>query len=314
MIVDYSEDVTNIEVGDGTFVHMVHSHVPGENRPLVVIPPQFEKTARTNLTTTLFLLNNGLNVVRYDNRNHNGNSSGDIVDFTLTGAVEDIGHVMAHVATDPRIDAERVGILGVSIASRAVLEYLAATGASIDAFVSLVGVVNMERTLEAITGDDYVGAKRANPAVTLGCRKVINHVVDWDNFGSDLLASAMDSMSGTRRAIAALGTPTHLIVGEKDPWVAMEDVRDVFHDAPAVVNRYVLPGSGHELYKNPESAKTAIRTITQTFRQVWGLGIDPLVEPDMTEVVLQNAKERARERAHRTNRGARGETHPQPGK
>src|SRR5690606_29689470 len=159
MLIPFQEEIVNFTNDSGERIHGVYNYTT-KDRPLIVIPPQFEKTIRTNLTAMLYLINNGFNVFRYDNRYSNGNSTGEIVDYTLGGVYDDLCDVMKMLQSNSCIDTRHgVGILGISISSRVIYRYLKLHPSNADVFVSLVGVVNMQHTISTIVGFDVIQEK-----------------------------------------------------------------------------------------------------------------------------------------------------------
>ena len=58
--------------------------------PFIVIPPSYGETKRDSITVAYYLVVNGFNVIRYDCTNHVGESEGEMVNFTLSSAKDDL--------------------------------------------------------------------------------------------------------------------------------------------------------------------------------------------------------------------------------
>ena len=275
----------------------MYNHIEG-NGPLVVIPPQFEKTVRTNMTAMLYLVNNGFNVFRYDNRYHNGNSTGSIEKYTMPNALQDLCDVMKFIRGDSAIKTdEGITVMGTSIASRIVFRYLSNKGEGIDVFVALVGVVNMRYTLNNILGFDLVGEYLNNSEACWGMHKVLKCAVDLDNFITSLVSTNMHSLESTQEDIDRIATPVYLIVAEHDRWIDINDYRKVFGNNREIMKKmYKLPGADHELYKNPQAAEHALCQIVNILRSHWNMPCDrPVLKPKIAKIIELNRRERERE-------------------
>lgn len=299
MISNYQEKIINIENSSKETIHCVYNYTNKE-LPLIVIPPQFEKTIRTNLTAMLYLINNGFNVLRFDNRNHNGNSTGRIQDYSLGCAYDDLVEVVNFIKEDSIVETRNgMGILGISIASRIVYRYLSLNKNVFDVFVSLAGVVNMRYTLNSILGYDIVQEYLSEPSRDFGIKKVLKYPIKYNNFLDDLVNLNFHTLEATQKDIDKIVTPTSLIVSENDKWIDYNDCNEVFkNNAGILVEMFKLPGAGHELYKNPQSAEVAIKKIVELFRFHWNMTNENYIihKPEITEIISVNKRERERER------------------
>lgn len=314
---DYREDVFCIENHQGHPIYCVHSYT-GENRPLIVVPPQFEGTVRSNMLPMVYLINGGFNVLRFDFTFHQGNSYGDFKHFTLSGACNDVEAVIDFVYERRLGNFSGLGVLGISIASRILLRYLARHPNEVNVFLSLFGVVDMSRTILQIMDIDTNDLLR-NPDHVFGVDKVLHHVIDGDNFVRDLVYKGFNSLEETKADINAMRTPTFLMVAEKDKWVSMEDYHYAYGENQAILRKsFCIPNAGHELHKNVKAAKAASRTMATCFCEFFGdedkryleqpspalhqvgcldkrFDIDATPEPTLTELIELNTRERERD-------------------
>ncbi|PKM93598.1 MAG: hypothetical protein CVU84_14605 [Firmicutes bacterium HGW-Firmicutes-1] len=300
MVRSFNERIINIKTKNGDVIHSVYNYFK-ENTPLIIIPPQFEKTIRTNLTLMIYLINNGFNVLRYDNRYHNGNSTGDIEDYNLKTALEDLEIVIQYVKSDSSIyNNNGIGLLGVSITSRIIYRYLSDSVKDIDVFLTLVGVVNMQYTLNSIIGFDIVDEVIKEPKKIWGTRKVIKYPVNWDNFIKILINENMHNLETANEDIQKIKTPIYIIASEDDKWVDIEEYEKAFITNKEILKGvYKLPGAGHELYKNPEAAKFAAEQIVKVFQEFWGIESEQhIIKPTITDIIAHNKKERVREKQY----------------
>lgn len=299
MIKEYHEKVYDIKVSKDESIHGVYNYIDKDN-PLIIITPQFEKTIRTNLTPMIYLINNGFNVFRYDNRYHNGNSTGDIEGYKSSQVIEDIGSVMAFIKSNEEIVINNgIGLLGISISNRNILRYLSQSSHEIDVLVSLVGVVNMQYTIKQILEFDLVLDKLNNPDKEYGIRKVLHYPINWDAFLTDLIDESLHSLESTKEDINRINIPIYLLVSEDDKWIDINEYDAVFKENSEILKgMYKLPNAGHELYKNPQAAEYALEKIVEIFNEFYGNKKElEVIKPKVTELISLNKRERIRERA-----------------
>jgi pimeloyl-ACP methyl ester carboxylesterase len=302
MIKDYAEQIFQIKNIRGHKVHCVYNY-NDENNPTIVIPSQYEKTIRNNLISAIYLLNNGYNVVRYDNTFHRGNSEGDIIDFSLQNVYDDLVAVINFIKVNSMINTTSgIGLLGTSILSRVAFRYLANYSQEVNVFLSLVGVTNLQHTLKVITGIDTVKELQENPNTIFGTRKVLKYEVNWDNFLDGILHDNYYSLESTKSDIEKMTVPTYLIVAEKDRWAPMEFYEKAFSSNTKILQgAYKIPKAEHELYKNPQAAEYAMQAIVKVFNDFWkrdGFQSGLLVKPNTAEIISLNRREREREFKH----------------
>ena len=124
-----------------------------QDAPLVVVAPSYALSMRHFGPLSLFLTLNGFRSLRFDYTDHVGASDGDVYDYKLSTAADDLRAVMGSLAgwgvTGP------VGVISVSMGAR--IAFRALQGRSdIATLVSLVGVVNLQDTLNCVIGEDVV--------------------------------------------------------------------------------------------------------------------------------------------------------------
>lgn len=301
MIKEHNESVFSIRTASGQAIHCVLNQADG-HAPLVVLAPPFEGTIRTMLMPMLYLINNGFSTLRFDFTEHLGNSDGAFVDWTMSSALEDLAVVMAHARSDEKThSASSVVLLTVSISSRLAYRYLAEQPNAADLFVSVFGCVNMRDTIlaanPAAKADAFAYEK--DTGLRYGKIRIMHHYADVDRYFRDLIDTGMHNLEGTLKDVAAMRTPTILIMSEMDKWVSFAETRAVFSTRPdLIVDAYRLPNAGHELYKNPEAAKETFRAATRALRKRFGMQDAELVEPTLSEVIGRNSDEREREKKY----------------
>ncbi|MBN2533262.1 MAG: hypothetical protein JXB88_10240 [Spirochaetales bacterium] len=300
MVEEYEEIILNFNNEKGNSVHAVYSFIKGR-RPLVIITPQYEKTIKNNLIPMLYFINNGFNVLRYDNTFHKGNSYGDFEQFTFGSSMDDLEAVSKFIKKDGRINSGNgIALLGISISSRTAFKYLSRHTTLYDIFLSLVGVVDMQFTLKSITTIDLVQETINNPGIKWGIRKVIKYDIDYDNFLKNCIEENFHNLESTRKDVSNIRTDTCLIAAERDPWINFYDYDTVFKDNKAILKDvYRIPGADHLLYKNPDAIQKAmfksVKFLCKTFyRQE--IPDDEIKSPSMYEVLKLNRLEHQRQK------------------
>jgi pimeloyl-ACP methyl ester carboxylesterase len=240
---------------------------------------------RDSLILAWYLLAHGFRVVRFDNTRHEGTSEGDMIDFTIGSAIDDLGAVIEFAKRE--LGAETYGVVGVSLSFRAAVRALHARDDARLLF-GIVGTPNVRHTIRMAVGIDLF-AMADGGAAFAPSYSVDGHAVDGGQFARDGIARGLDLLAGTRAEVAACRFPVAVVAGEEDEWVLVDDVRAAL-DAPSSFARaaLVLPGVSHRLGKNPIATALALREmVVWCARELEGraLAADDVVHPTVTELV-----------------------------
>lgn len=271
--------------------------------PWVVIAPKYGETKKNSLQLAYYLAANAVNVLRFDLTDHVGESEGDMTRFTLPGAVEDILGAMDYLAREQGVAS--AGLVANSLSARMAVR-AAATDTRFAYLVSLVGVVNVRRTLQIVYQEDVVANYLA------GHRRGINDVlgfdIDFENFLGALVESGLHTLEGAGEDLARIAAPVSFVSAAKDAWVDPEDVRVVVARAPRGECR-VVRDAMHEVRENPEAAERTFRElVAQCVGWSRGVVVAPadIAVPEKREYLRQNKIER--DRFRRTGPAAADET------
>ena len=261
-----------------------------EGRPFVLMAPKYGETKKNNLHLAYYLAANGFVVLRFDLTNHIGESDGEMPDFTLPGAVQDILSSLDFL--ERRFGADDVILVASSLSARCALR-AAALDPRIARLVCLVGVVNLQHTLREIYLEDpierYIGGQ------VYGVTDFLGFDINGVTFLGSAVESRMHDLAGTRRDVEGIEVPVTYLYAERDLWVDAAEVRSVFGDRS---NCRLVPvvGAMHEVRENPGAAEQAYR---QAVLACLGkMDTDAaIVVPDKRLVLAQNRRERERLRA-----------------
>ncbi len=272
-------------------------------RPWVVIAPKYGETKKNSLQLAYYLAANGVNVLRFDLTDHVGESEGSMERFTLPGAVEDIAGAFDYLEREHGV--VKAGLLANSLSARMAVR-AAAQDLRVAYLVSLVGVVNVRRTLQTVYQEDVVanylaGHKR-------GKNDVLGFDIEFEHFLGALIESGLHSIEGTAEDLSRIQAPVLFISAAKDAWVDPEDVKAVVARAPRGECR-VVRDAMHEVRENPEAAERAFRELVASCA-TWSLGVErtpfDIQVPDKRVYLKQNKIER--DRFRKTGPAATDET------
>ncbi|MBX3736487.1 MAG: methyltransferase domain-containing protein [Candidatus Didemnitutus sp.] len=273
------------------------------SRPWVVIAPKYGETKKNNLQLAYYLAANGLNVLRFDQTNHVGESEGRMQDFSLPGAVDDI--IACYDFLAEKGYARDAVLVSNSLSARCAFR-AAVTETRIKRLISVVGVVNMQHTLREVYREDIFGT------FLQGRHWGLTDILGFDINGEIFLGTAVDArmhdLEGTVADIAKLKVPLIYFFAMNDAWVAHDDVVRATENQP-LAKLVAVEGAMHEVRENPRAAEQVFRRVVWAClseRDYPGDDQATLQIPDKKLVIAQNKDER--ERLRRSEAPAETET------
>lgn len=259
------------------------------NERFVVLAPRYGETKKNNLQLAYTLAANGFKVLRFDHTNHIGESDGTMDQFTLSGAASDILKAVGYV--DAFFEPSEIVLVTLSLSCRSGLR-ACATDSRISRFISVVGMVDMDSTLQAIYKRDFFGE------LTVGADwryvDILGFEIDGKHFHDDLLESNMKSLQGSIVDASGLTIPILHLSAENDLWVKQEDVDQVYTKCASASIR-TIPAVGHEINENNEAVMFAFSEIIRFSAE--GLeraDSQKIQSPNKKMLVQQNKLERGR--------------------
>jgi alpha-beta hydrolase superfamily lysophospholipase len=264
---------------------------------VVVIVPSYARTMRQQFLIAWYLLRHGFRVVRYDNTRHVGVSDGDILDFTLESAIEDLNAVVTCVRN--RLQPPEIAVVASSLGFRVALRALSDLQ-HVALLVGLVGVVNVRRTLEQAIGIDFVRRYNENSLERDLQHSVSGHVVNVFPFISAIVRNDLDTLASTIADLGRCSFPVVQIASEDDAWISLDEVNQALTGAGgARENRlYYLPGVRHDLSRNPAATALAMQkmiAVLTEFSPGPALKEEDVVHPAFVEIVRGYKHEAAME-------------------
>jgi acyl transferase len=254
----------------------------------IAMVPGFARRMRHLAVPALFMAMNGITVYRCDLTHHVGLSEGEIEEFTFTHALESMRALLETTLESEGLDS--VGLVTVSLSMRPAVR-LAAEDERVAGVLGLVGVVNTQRTLAKVFGEDHSLRTSDNllPYVTYE-----NHRIAGPPFWRDWHLNRWVSLHDTINDLRCVERPVVNICGSDDDWVDIADVKLAFAEMPGARHIVELPHAEHELSSNPVAADRMLRELSrQALVRFCGAAEDTLVVgPDFEEVAGQIMLER----------------------
>lgn len=198
----------------------------GGPQPAAVVLHGWTGSASLMLPIAGPLLAAGLHVLLLDARCH-GRSDDDSFS-SMPDFASDAEHALAWLRADPRVDADRVVLVGHSVGAGACL-MVAARDPRVAAVVSISSMADPA---------DYMGrAMRRRGVPGVAVRFVLNEI-------QRALGQRFTDFAPLA-TIARLCVPVLLIHGAEDPVVPLADAEALQSAAPAGTDLLVIPGAGH---------------------------------------------------------------------
>src|SRR5699024_9133905 len=105
-----------------------------------------------------------------------------------------------------------------------------------------------------------------------GYQKAVNYELNFDRWMRDFAEEDWARPDRTRDEITQMVTPTYLIVAAADDWVNIDEYPYVYEQNKEILRAtHQIPGAAHELYKDPETLKEAMRTAPRCFRRHYSM-------------------------------------------
>ncbi|MEO6992614.1 MAG: methyltransferase domain-containing protein [Lacunisphaera sp.] len=271
--------------------------------PWVIVAPKYGETKKNNLQLAYYLAANGLNVLRFDQSNHIGESEGRMQDFSLPGAVNDIIGSIDYL--EQEYGVRTVVLISNSLSARCAFR-AAARDPRISKLISVAGVVNMQGTLAEVYREDIFGTYLTGHH--WGLTDILGFDINGEIFLGTAVETGLHDLEGTVADIGKFKIPLIYFYGTNDAWIKSADVTRAMGNRPHC-RLIPVDGAMHELRENPRAAEDVYRRI------VWACGHDSdypggekaaLRIPDKKVLIAQNRQER--ERMRRSEAPAESET------
>lgn len=262
--------------------------------PFVVMAPKYGQSKKNNLQMSYIFAQNGARVLRFDHTNHIGESEGEIVDYTLPGAVADILAAIDYIETE--FGCSKVILQANSMSARCAIR-ATRLDSRIERLICLVGIINFRKTITDICQKDIVDVYMDGGIQGIG--DILGHDVNIDQFLRTAVEEDMHDDAGTKVDLVNAQSDVFMFAAEKDAWVDFSELRNIVSGLGKVQLRLVK-GVMHEMMENPKAALTTIFEavfVAKHGRYPKADELSSITEPDKRQVFAQNKIERERLRA-----------------
>ncbi len=237
-----------------------------------ILLPAFGLTMQDLNAATYYLLINGFEVVRFDPSCHVGISDGHVADFKLSQFATDIGAVIGSLAD------RQTSLVSISLSCRPALRVMSKF--ALKGLFLLSPVVNTRQTLLEVCGEDLIG--QYLEGTSPDSYSILGMSVKRA-FCQDCVEKEFDSLSSTLMEASSIETPTCLIVGSDDRWVAIEEVERLAKVMPLCALRR-LDGANHQMFRSPIIFQAYLRALLHELFVAYEVQGEPDL-PRFSEVV-----------------------------
>ena len=257
------------------------------NGRIVVLSPKYGETKKNNIRMSYFLSANGFKVIRFDHTDHIGESDGEMANFTLPGAVQDIIQTVIYV--DKHFEPDEIVLVSNSLSARCAYR-ATAVERRISRLVCVVGVVNLLQTIKNIYQKDIIGTFCEGKR--WGVIDILGFDIDSENFISHLVEADMHDFSGTKVDAARITQPLLHLHASNDRWVEFHEVEEAVQLAEGKLEH--IKDAYHEVGENPEAARKSLESVVRFCLSGTGSEAADLRHPSKKRLFEQNRLERNR--------------------
>lgn len=286
----------HIEKANGQRLLCMYERTPrDEPIGIVVMPPGYERRMHHYAVFAAYLVRHGFDVLRFDLSNHLGFSDGEVVNFTLGSAADDIATAITHAKeTAPELP---ICVVGTSLAARAAVRAVSSVQneSPSQALVMILPVVDVEHTTTEAIGRNVIDEWRrglvTDPDLV---GRVINQDVAWA-FVQDAHRQNLAELQSTCEELAALECDALALAAAEDSWVRVSDVEKAFDQSGRYLREIVvLDAASHDLSTNAPVLRLLMEEITSWLWARCGHSDDHgVTHLDFQEVVTLMNQERS---------------------
>lgn len=235
----------------------------GAPKGTVVLVPGYQQRISSLALLSRSLVRRGYRTVRFDLTNHVGGSDGDVADLTMSSMADDARTVIAACADS---SPAPLRVVATSLGARATVRALATMSAAGDDSVStavlVLPVVDLEKTLNAAAGGNFIDAWRSGrEADAAATERIINHRIRYE-FARDAIAHGFLGSESTADEISRVGAPVRAIAAELDDWIHPADVEAALsRPANAERSTRILRAASHDIADNPPVMRMLLEQI-----------------------------------------------------
>lgn len=278
----------------------------GHGGTAILIPPAWGRTKET-LSPLAAILSASFEkagepavVLRFDGTHRRGESfirpefrhpGREYLNFTFSQAVQDILSSVDYI--ESTFAPKRLLLLTFSLAAIEGRRAIAADpGQRFDAWISVVGMVDLQSGLRAVSGGvDY--AFGLLNGVDFGNHELVGVVANMDHTGRDALEHNLVFLEDARCDMAQIRIPITWLHGRYDGWMELERVRTLLSAGSAVNRRLVELPIGHQMRNSREALRTFEMIAGESLRLTLDREMTAAI-PDLAGIESKTRAERAR--------------------
>ncbi|MFN8074466.1 MAG: hypothetical protein U0Q15_03475 [Kineosporiaceae bacterium] len=250
----------------------------------VVLVPPYGMAVPDLFLPAHHLAHNGFRVTRFDARDSVGRSAGQIADYRLSGVRADTELVLDRLSGR----TASVVLVGLSL-SAPVVWRVAATSPLVAGAATLVPVVDVPATLEAVTGDSVQRYRDGDPTAPRW-QRIFGHDIDAAPFIADMDTEGHRDLAATAALLATVEVPVLAVAADGDEYVVLDDVREVASACRAPFELTVVRGSSHEIGRSMRATRQAMAEVSRFCLATVGATRD-VREPALAEVIAASERE-----------------------
>jgi esterase/lipase len=255
--------------------------------PIIILPPGLNRTMKDYFIYAAYFVSNDFRVIRFDNINHPGLSSGEILDYTLSDSIYCLDKVIKFIKE--RYPNSTISLLSSSIMARVTMKYLSYR----ESFrhVGLVlPVVNLEQSVTNITGENYYDMEKNN--VRRDSFEIFDQIISWKCI-QDSIEHDFETYNSTLSDLHTSNQPLGIFIAKEDPWVNFEEVKAAFENRENCIRISLLEGSTHEIGRNITAMKIMLKEIVSHFCAVeYGEEYETVI-PNFQKIILWSKEDRS---------------------
>lgn len=233
--------------------------------PVAILAPGYGHTARTYIPLAYQLAAAGFRVLRYDHRNHVGDSTGAMRNACLSSMKADMEAIVDYAArrwpSSPRV------VVATSLAGRVALK-AAPTNPNIQLLVLVTPILDFHATLSTVHHEDLFVACLRNSLG--GSTNILGYAIDGTKFLDDAIKGGYADLASSLRDGRSLTIPTIILAAERDPWVSLDDVRHLVTTIPHEAKKLLtIPDAVHHLHEDRTKADAMYRELVETLHDLF---------------------------------------------
>lgn len=274
----------------------------------VIIPPAWGRTKETllplarTIVSTFRAINERVTVLRFDGVRRRGESHADAeclevgreyLRFTVSQAVADIDASLEYLFANPELNPSRVALVTPSVSAvEARRAILGPAGERVDAWISLVGVTDLQTALRKFSGGIDYGQAWID-GIQLGKQELLGVLCDMDTLARDAVESRLWFREDAKSDFALLRVPITWIIGKHDAWTRGSDVQALLSNGQADNRRIVELPTGHRLRDGRSAAFVFGLVAEELARLLTGKSVHA-VQPERNDIEQRTRLERRR--------------------